>query len=217
MIRQCRIIGSWSEDHFVGTSPTTDRYLPWATGIGRRSIRYPWRTISDWACWNLWCIGLSGDPQYNIVITFLPISEMWIFKFPYTCPCPCCMDIEIYDKTKYVCICFGLLRYLVCRYQNRLICQFSCIIRYLIKRPTVFSSMSDMAGTFSMSVPTYGCLFLFWRYGVTENKNAVLRIRDVYPGSGFFPIPDLGSRIPDPKKTWGGKIFFIFFCFLTFL
>jgi hypothetical protein len=31
----------------------------------------------------------------------------------------------------------------------------------------------------------------------------VWRIRDVYPGSGFFPIPDPGS-----KKTWGGKINF---------
>jgi hypothetical protein len=27
---------------------------------------------------------------------------------------------------------------------------------------------------------------------------AVLRIRDVYPGSWFLPIPDPGSRIPDP-------------------
>jgi hypothetical protein len=29
----------------------------------------------------------------------------------------------------------------------------------------------------------------------------VLRIRDVYPGSWFLPIPDLGSRIPDPKTA----------------
>jgi hypothetical protein len=40
----------------------------------------------------------------------------------------------------------------------------------------------------------------------------VLRIRDVYPGSGFFP-----SRIPDPKKYGEVKIFFYFICFLTFL
>ncbi len=56
---------------------------------------------------------------------------------------------------------------------------------------------------------------------------AVLRIRDVYPGSGFFPIadpgffpsriPDLGSRIPDPKKHGEVKKFFYFICFLTFL
>jgi hypothetical protein len=26
---------------------------------------------------------------------------------------------------------------------------------------------------------------------------AALRIRDVYPGSGFLPIPNPGSRIPD--------------------
>ncbi len=29
----------------------------------------------------------------------------------------------------------------------------------------------------------------------------VLRIRDVYPGSWFLPIPDPGSRIPDPKSA----------------
>jgi hypothetical protein len=28
---------------------------------------------------------------------------------------------------------------------------------------------------------------------------SVWRIRDVYPGSFFLPIPDPGSRIPDPK------------------
>ncbi len=33
----------------------------------------------------------------------------------------------------------------------------------------------------------------------TENPLTVLRIRDVYPGSWFLSIPDLGSRIPDPK------------------
>ena len=31
--------------------------------------------------------------------------------------------------------------------------------------------------------------------------SAVLRIRDVYPGSGFFFIPDPGSRISDPKSN----------------
>jgi hypothetical protein len=41
---------------------------------------------------------------------------------------------------------------------------------------------------------------------------AVLRIRDVYPGSGFFPIPDPGS-----KKTLGGKINLKKICCLTFL
>ncbi len=30
---------------------------------------------------------------------------------------------------------------------------------------------------------------------------AVLRIRDVYPGSWFLPIPDPGSRIPDQKTA----------------
>jgi hypothetical protein len=30
---------------------------------------------------------------------------------------------------------------------------------------------------------------------------SVLRIRDVYPGSWFLPIPDPGSRIPDPKTA----------------
>jgi hypothetical protein len=30
----------------------------------------------------------------------------------------------------------------------------------------------------------------------------VLRIRDVYPGSWFLPIPDPGSRIPDPKTIF---------------
>ncbi len=35
------------------------------------------------------------------------------------------------------------------------------------------------------------------------------------PGSGFFPIPDPGSRIPDPgsQKSWGGKNFFLFYLF----
>jgi hypothetical protein len=34
-----------------------------------------------------------------------------------------------------------------------------------------------------------------------RNSDAVLRIRDVYPGSCFLPIPDHGSRIPDPKTA----------------
>jgi hypothetical protein len=38
-------------------------------------------------------------------------------------------------------------------------------------------------------------------------NNPVLRIRDVYPGSCFLPIPDPGSRIPDPKTA---KNYFIF-------
>ncbi len=37
------------------------------------------------------------------------------------------------------------------------------------------------------------------------------------PDPGFFPsrIPDSGSRIPDPEsqKTWGGKIFYLFYLF----
>jgi hypothetical protein len=39
------------------------------------------------------------------------------------------------------------------------------------------------------------------------------------PDPGFFPfrIPDLGSRIPDPKKHGEVKKFFYFICFLTFL
>ncbi len=45
---------------------------------------------------------------------------------------------------------------------------------------------------------------------------AVWRIRDVYPGSWFLPIPDPGSRIPDPKtvtKERGEKkICHTFFC-----
>jgi len=45
----------------------------------------------------------------------------------------------------------------------------------------------------------------------------VLRIRDVHPdpGSGFSPIPDPGSRIPDPTKKEEVK-FFIFYL-LNFL
>jgi len=40
----------------------------------------------------------------------------------------------------------------------------------------------------------------------------VLRILDVYPGSGFFPIPDPGSRIPDPGSNHrrGGKFLNMF-------
>ncbi len=41
---------------------------------------------------------------------------------------------------------------------------------------------------------------------------SVLRIRDVYPGSWFLPIPDPGSRIPDPKtatKERGDKKFVV--------
>ncbi len=34
----------------------------------------------------------------------------------------------------------------------------------------------------------------------------VLRIRDVYPGSWFLPIPDPGSRIPDPKTSTKGRV-----------
>jgi hypothetical protein len=40
----------------------------------------------------------------------------------------------------------------------------------------------------------------------------VLRIRGVYPGSSFLPIPDPGSRIPDPKtamKDTGEKNFVV--------
>ncbi len=42
----------------------------------------------------------------------------------------------------------------------------------------------------------------------------VWRIRDVYPGSWFLPIPDPGSRIPDPKtvtKERGEKNFLSYF------
>jgi len=37
----------------------------------------------------------------------------------------------------------------------------------------------------------------------------VLRIPDVYPGSGFLPIPDPGSRISNPgsNQKRGGKFF----------
>ncbi len=43
---------------------------------------------------------------------------------------------------------------------------------------------------------------------------SVLRIRDVYPGSWFLPIPDPGSRISDPgsqnsNKREGGKKFVV--------
>jgi hypothetical protein len=40
----------------------------------------------------------------------------------------------------------------------------------------------------------------------------VWRIRDVYPGSWFLPIPDPGSLIPDPKtatKERGEKKIFV--------
>ncbi len=48
--------------------------------------------------------------------------------------------------------------------------------------------------------------------------SAVLRIRDVYPGSWFLPIPDPGSRISDPgsknsnKRERWKKICYTFFC-----
>jgi len=44
-------------------------------------------------------------------------------------------------------------------------------------------------------------------FGFGTNKKAVFRI----PESGFFPIPDPGSRIPDPgsNRKRGGKIFFL--------
>jgi len=42
-----------------------------------------------------------------------------------------------------------------------------------------------------------------------ETNLAVLRIRAVYPGSRFFPIPDPRSWVPDPGSNQkGGKIFF---------
>jgi hypothetical protein len=34
-----------------------------------------------------------------------------------------------------------------------------------------------------------------------KSMRAVCRIWDVYPGSGFFPFPDPGSRIPDLKTA----------------
>ncbi len=52
-----------------------------------------------------------------------------------------------------------------------------------------------LAYCLSMSTPLHPALGLF-NYFL-----AVLRIRDVYPGSWFLPIPDLGSRIPDPKTA----------------
>jgi hypothetical protein len=59
------------------------------------------------------------------------------------------------------------------------------------------------------------------KQGIFEKIPAVLRIRDVYPGSWIrvFPIPNPGSQIPDPRsqKTWGGKtFFFILSVFLPF-
>ena len=59
-----------------------------------------------------------------------------------------------------------------------------------------------------------------------ENKNlyqikfqrnyheSVLRIRDVYPGSWFLPIPDPEYRIPDPKfrEVWKTIFCWTFFC-----
>jgi hypothetical protein len=45
---------------------------------------------------------------------------------------------------------------------------------------------------------------------ISVNNYLVLRIRDVYPGSGFFPIPD-------PKKHGEVKKIYIYICFLTFL
>jgi hypothetical protein len=61
-------------------------------------------------------------------------------------------------------------------------------------------------------------VFLYYKY------HPVLRIRDVYPGSRIWVfshpgsrIPDLGSRIPDPKKHGEVTNFFYFICFLTFL
>ncbi len=37
------------------------------------------------------------------------------------------------------------------------------------------------------------------------NWKSVLRIRDVYPGSWFLPIPDPGSRISDPETKNSNK------------
>jgi hypothetical protein len=34
----------------------------------------------------------------------------------------------------------------------------------------------------------------------------VLRIRDVYPGSSFLPIPDPETLIPDPGSKTAGKV-----------
>ncbi len=44
-------------------------------------------------------------------------------------------------------------------------------------------------------------LLFFLRHYPKLRYIAVLRIRDVYPGSWFLPIPDPGSRIPDPKTA----------------
>ncbi len=41
--------------------------------------------------------------------------------------------------------------------------------------------------------------------GWVKKSRTVLRIRDVYPGSWFLPIPDPGSRIPDPKTATKGR------------
>jgi hypothetical protein len=43
-------------------------------------------------------------------------------------------------------------------------------------------------------------------------SSSVAGIRDKHPGSRFLPIPDLGSRIPDPKtatKERGEKKFVV--------
>jgi hypothetical protein len=43
------------------------------------------------------------------------------------------------------------------------------------------------------------------------NLRAVLRNRDVYPGSWFLPIPDPGSKISNKREGWK-KICYAFYC-----
>ncbi len=54
-----------------------------------------------------------------------------------------------------------------------------------------------------------------WR-GYMWIRTPVLRIRDVYPGSWFLPIPDLGSRIQNSNKRGVKKICYTFFWSLKF-
>jgi hypothetical protein len=43
------------------------------------------------------------------------------------------------------------------------------------------------------------------RWSIVKNSTYMWRIRDVYPGSWFLPIPDLGSRIQNQQQKRGVK------------
>ncbi len=79
----------------------------------------------------------------------------------------------------------------------------------------------------NLTLPTlmfWNCRLLIYVFSVTtaivrrsQQKapdGAVLRIRDVYPGSWFLPIPDLGSRIQKQQTKERGEKNFLSYLFL---